>query len=29
VIHHDVTDLRGLLHLIVLAMHSVVNHQYN
>ena len=28
VIHHDVTNLHGLLHLIVLAIHSVVDHQY-
>ena len=27
VIHHDVTNLYGLLHLIILAIHSVVNHQ--
>ena len=26
-IHHDVTNLHGLLHLIVLAMHSIVDHQ--
>ena len=26
-IHHDVTNLHGLLHLNVLAIHSVVNHQ--
>ena len=28
VIHHDVTNLHGLLHLIVLAIQSVVDHQY-
>ena len=28
VIYHDVTNLHGLLHLIVLAIHSVVDHQY-
>ena len=26
-IHHDVTNLHGLLHLIVLAIHSAVDHQ--
>ena len=28
-IYHDVTNLDTLLHLNVLAIHSVVNHQYN
>ena len=28
VIHHDVTNLHGLPHLFVLAIHSVVDHQY-
>ena len=28
VIHHDVTNVYGLLHLIILAIHSVVNHQH-
>ena len=28
VIHHDVTNLLGLLHLTVLAIHSVYDHQY-
>ena len=28
VIHHDVTNIHGLLHLVVLAIHSVVNHQH-
>ena len=27
VTHHDVTNLHGLLHLIVLAIHSVVEYQ--
>jgi hypothetical protein len=27
-IHHDVTILHGLLQLVVLAIHSVVNHQH-
>ena len=27
-IHHDVTNLHGLLHLNVLAIHSVVDHQH-
>ena len=27
-IHHDVTNLYGLLHLIILAIHSVANHQH-
>ena len=28
VIYHDVTNLLGLLHLTVLAIHSVYDHQY-
>ena len=24
-IHHDVTDLHGLLHLVVIAIHSVID----
>ena len=28
VIHHDVTNLHGLHHLVILAIHSVVDHQH-